>query len=666
MSPARPTRSRPARAVVAVLAVPASALPLLPATAGAAISTTNVTTPADGAVLEGPFSGGGGPVVGGPTLSGPVPGPLVVRGVAPGAVDGDEVVLVCEQRVEGATVLTPMRFAPPAPGEDPVAVITTVEDGAFTAEVDAPDQPCRVRALPEELAPTGAAAEYRPATLDLAAYAGPRVLGGSSSRAPDASGPGGAPVGVYRRVQSRGTGDGTTLGFGVRTGPLGLGLQAASGGLLRTAVVDDTTTRLVFGPSGAAGGIGLRTDADGHQERYFGLLVDDRPASVAPRTSDGTVGTAERTVDPATGAQTVVETSPVGILSLGSGTADEPSGVVLERTFRQERDGRVFRFSDVWRSTDGRPHRLEVRYSASAPVDRAFEALMVAPPTFRVPWDTGDAFVPGTVDRPIAPAPAGRATIWMTAPRFDSSPLVPTPDPPAPREGAADEPAQGAVSFDAPPVDGVFLGPYAFLLRFQRSIPAGGATSIEHTYVQDTTREGVEGLVRGLDPPAPDPGPDTAPDPAPGPSRVPDAVAPAGTGPAAPAASAVPAAVDPLPRLSSAVRIRLADRSQGSRLRALRPITVALGGAVAGRYGVTLRRDVGRGRGLRTIASGVRTIARDGTLRLTVRPTRFGRAYLDGLRRADRRSVRLRVIVTWTAPGKERRRRELVRTVTLR
>ena len=381
----------------------------------------------------------------------------------------------------------------------------------------------------------------------------------------------------------------------------------------------------------------------------------------------------QRTVDPVTGAQTLVESVPIVLYDFEEpGGLGDPAGIVLERTSRQEQGGRRIRISDVYRSVDGAAHRLEVRYSASAGGDPYRPASVVVPPTFRVPWDTGDAYVPGTVDRPIGTPPAsGRTTIWLTAATVDHSGLVPVPAPeprPLGRAGRAapSPPAWGAVTYDSAPVDGLFISPTTFVTRFERAIPAGGTASLEHVYTQDLTRTGVEELVRDLDASAPghDPVPDPGPRPdVPGPVPAPAVPFPAPGPPAVPAPRGV---VDPLPRLSVAVRTRLADRRQGSRLRAQRPVAVSLGGAAAGRYGVTLRRDVGRGRGLRTIATGVRTLSRGGTLRLSLRPTRFGRRYLAGLRAADRRSVRLRVVVTWTPPGEERRRRERVRTATLR
>jgi len=666
MSPARSRRSRPVRAVTAAaLAVPAVAILLAPVPAGAAVTTTAVTSPDDGSVVEGPH-----PALQGAPLSGPAPGLLTVRGVAPGAADGDEVVLVCEQRFDGATFLTPLqRTLPVLGGDEAPAERTAVRAGAFEADVVAPDVACRIRALPPELAPDGAGTDARAADLDLDAFGGPRVLGGASYRLGGLDGTfGGAVLGGAERSADRGYVHGTTLAFAARTGPVGLGLTSASGGLVKTAILDGARVREVFGPSGAAGGFGYRADGDGPPVAYFGLLVDDRPADVTPVLGDGTgATTAVRTVDPDTGAQTVVETAPVALIDRETpGGVGGSSGLVLERTSRQERDGRRYRISDVYRSIDGAPHRLDVRYSAAVGGDPYGVANEVAPPTFRVPWGTGDAYVPGVADQPIGPAPAGRATVWVTAPEHDYSGLVPVPRADA---GAPAQPAYGAITYDPAPVEGTYLGPNAFVLRFERAIPAGCSATIEQVFAQDWTRPGVEELVRELDP---QPGPafdcGAPPDPAsPGPATAPPP-APAQTGPvpAPPVAPRTPTTLDPLPRLASAVRLLLADRRQAGRFRAARSLAVTVPGIVPGRYGVTLRRDVGRGRGLRTIATGVRTVARGGTLRVTVRPTRYGRSYLAGLRRAGRTSVRLRVIVTWTPPGDGRRRREAVRTVTPR
>lgn len=236
MSPARTTRSRPvlprsartaASAAIAVLA--------LPAAAGAAVSGTTVTAPSDGAVVEGPYEIGACP------LGGAEPDLVTVRGVAPGAADGDEVVLVCEARVDGAAALLPLRTDTLTIGDGPLAAErTVVRDGAFSAVVVAPNEPCRIRAVPPELAPADSLPVYRDAGLDLSAYAGPRVLGDATFFIPQVGSPfEGADFGLARRSADRGLTEVTTLAYGIRGGPHGLGLSGATGGLARTAVVDD-------------------------------------------------------------------------------------------------------------------------------------------------------------------------------------------------------------------------------------------------------------------------------------------------------------------------------------------------------------------------------------------------------------------------------------------
>jgi hypothetical protein len=613
MHPSLPRRAR--RAAVASAALSAGLL--VPTAAHATVTTTNVTSPAPESVFDTAFT----------NSSGVANVPMTITGTAPGADDGDPLTIVCTYTLNGATYLQRLDY-----GRDSAI---TVEDGAFSAsDIDTPTLPCRVRAVPADTYD-----EYEPEDVDLSAFSGPRLIAGGYVALTQDGGPNdGAQTYQTIRGQTKGLGFVTGLGGG------NSGFFGAFGGIYLTALLDDTYYRPLFGPtaylydlSGGFGGPSAPTSDN------LGLIVDGTPATPVPAVGDQRSKVLSRTFDPTTADQTVVEEAPIATAETdddGNVTGFVDSGLTLRRTIAQDREGRRFTIRDEYVSRDGAAHHLEARYlqtlysSLFGNVGGPGGDGIQEPPSYRFPWATGDAYVqPGAGDE-IAQAPAGPTTILVHGARQDYSVIFD-------RKRRADAPllprAEGAYVFDSAPSNIKFLETGVFTANFVRDVPAGGSAAVGQTALQDLTQDGLQGL---LTPPAPPSGPAPAP-PLPA------------TAPLPTQAPKLP--INPLPILARSTGRVLLTPAQGRRLRDRKPVTVTTKGMPAGRYGVTIRRRVPKGR---TIASGLRTIKTDGTLKVTLRLTKYGRKYLAQKKTRKAKSVPVRVIVTWTPPGQGRKREQ--------
>jgi hypothetical protein len=608
MHPSQLRRAR--RAAVASAALTAGLL--VPSAAHAAVTTTNVTSPATESVFDTTFT----------NSSGVSNVPMTITGTAPGADDGDPLAIVCTYTLNGATYLQRLDY-----GRDSAV---TVEDGAFSAnDIETPTLPCRVRAVPVDTYD-----DYEPEDVDLSAFTGPRLIAGGYVALTQDGGPNdGAQTYQTIRGQTKGLGFVSGLGGG-DTGFLG-----ASGGIFLTALLDDTYYRPLFGPTAYLNDlfIGLGGPSAPSPDN-LGLIVDGTPATPAPSVGDQRSKVVSRTFDPTTADQTVVEEAPIASAEVdddGDITGFTDSGLTLRRTIAQDREGRRFTIRDEFVSRDGAAHHLEARY-----LQTLYSSLFGAgggiqePPSYRFPWATGDTYVqPGAGDE-IAQAPAGPTTILVHGARQDFSGNVD-------RKRRADAPllprAEGAYVFDSAPTNIKFLQTGIFTANFVRDIPAGGSAAVGQTALQDLSQDGLQGL---LAPPAQPSGPAPAP-PLPATAPLPTQV------PKLP--------FNPLPTLARSTGRVLLTPAQGRRLRDRKPVTVTTKGMPAGRYGVTIRRRVPKGR---TIASGIKTIKTDGTLKVTLRLTKYGKRYLAQKKTRKAKSVPVRVIVTWTPPGQGRRREQ--------
>ena len=283
-------------------------------------------------------------------------------------------------------------------------------------------------------------------------------------------------------------------------------------------------------------------------------------------------------------------------------------------------------------ATNSSPRSVAACASTASAPTRA--GTIQEPASFRLPWSTGDAYVSPEAGDEFGPAPGGPTTIFIHGARQDFSQIATRR---ARRADALLPRAEGALSFDSAPSNVTFLDEGVFVVNFVRDIPAGGSAGVGQTLLQDLTQTGLDDLLK---PAAPAPGPAPLPTTAPLPTQPP----------------VVPKApFNPLPILARSTGRVLLTPAQGRRLRDRKPVTVTTKGMPAGRYGVTIRRRVPKGR---TIASGIRTIKTDGTLKVTLRLTKYGKRYLAQKRTRKAKSVPVRVIVTWTPPGQGRKREQ--------
>ncbi len=183
-------------------------------------------------------------------------------------------------------------------------------------------------------------------------------------------------------------------------------------------------------------------------------------------------------IDPSTGLATIHEVEPlvkcVGSKIVFPETKEScesfaTAGVALERTWQMTNDGHVAHLADVWRSTDGGAHELDVLYQ------QEFADNAVAGGVFEFPGKGG--FAETTAGETVS-LPAGQNAIYYKA-------KAGTPD------GGDLEHPQGAVVYDSAPGEAlnVYLGskgsPFTgFLMPYKRKIAAGGATTFRMTFVQ--------------------------------------------------------------------------------------------------------------------------------------------------------------------------------------
>lgn len=635
----------PARRPRARLLVPVTALAVLlalPAVASADVSTTQITAPGPNAVLEGSVVA---------TVSGGVTGsPLTtVSGTAPGAADGDTVDIFCDVSFYGLSQVAEI-------SEGPV----TITDGRFSSsDVVVPQLPCTLRAVPTD---EGVANNDSLTAAQQAAYTGPPVLAGqyvAFGITPGATAPN-----FYRatsRGQTRGVAQYNSAGS---VAPAGGGL-ASFGGLAVSYTSEDTNLRSVFYGSGMLGWFGgtvpaARSRASTRKAPDVdladaGLVVDGRPAVPFLGSDTGEFSSiVSHEVDPATGNLTLVETAPI-VFTDGPTPGAVPAvpglpptaGLRLRRSVVQDHDGRQSTFRDTLEATDDAAHHVEVRYSEGVTppvVTGPLDLVQTAPPAFRVPWTSGDAYTAPSAGDAIAAAPAGPATIYAHAPQFG----VPARARATARAASGPGGPEGAFTFDAAPSDGRFLSSSSFVIRFVRDVPAGGSTAIRHVYSQDPTQDGLDrlvddalGRVRPTTPPDP---------PLPGAAPLPTSPAP-GT----------PASIiDPTERLSLAARGLLLKPRLARYVRDGRRSSLVLSRAPAGRYTVAIRRYVRNGR---TLASGAVTRTSAGTVKIAVHRSHYGARYLDAKRRRGETQVKVRVEVSYTAPGQKTKRVKKIRVV---
>ena len=188
--------------------------------------------------------------------------------------------------------------------------------------------------------------------------------------------------------------------------------------------------------------------------------------------------------DTATGVTTIHETDPIVVCPSESpfpATAlscphFDSAGVQLERTWVTDDGGRQVHMTDTWRSTDNNAHTLSLHYDqllwARLPPQGAEQ-----PVGLKLPW-LGD-FKTFTSDTAFPGPGPGMGTIFVR----DNNNAT---------DGDETFPV-GAVSFDVAPTDVRWLENTNFFLRDETiAVPAGGTTVVRQDYVMGQTLAEVE------------------------------------------------------------------------------------------------------------------------------------------------------------------------------
>ena len=343
-------------------------------------------------------------------------------------------------------------------------------DGSFStssglAGID--DGICRLRAIPAGAFPS-----------DVTPFAGPRVATGERETNLVQGGPNaGAAYDFYVWGQQQ------TAAFEYDS----LGSCGLFGGDLFDATFAKTTEtfncnawfdRFADGDPPAATRSGIRID-----------VADAYPPTAAARANGSGAGLPavaySYTLDPATGDLAIQVTEPIVKCAdpaypptLQSCATFLSTGVTDTRTVAQDNDGHLSRITDVFSSTDGAAHALDVLWEN----DQRFHGFTgdSTQLAFRFPGQS--AFAKHAAGDVVAlPAAPGTILIHMDgAPDGD----------PGTGQGAIvyDRPADAArFIYSAPQVD-------EFDLHQTGTVPAGGSTTYRFAYAQDYTAAGVAAL----------------------------------------------------------------------------------------------------------------------------------------------------------------------------
>lgn len=139
-------------------------------------------------------------------------------------------------------------------------------------------------------------------------------------------------------------------------------------------------------------------------------------------------------------------------------TAYQDAGIELRRTAETNAANRVMTVTDEWRSTDGRPHALDIllQYEAGG-----------GTPEFSMPWIDGGAYKTYTGGA-VAPPPGRVSTIY--------------------EHNTVGDPGDtsGTLTLSARPASIKFTANNSFQLQFLRSLPATGGVTIVSTYTAST------------------------------------------------------------------------------------------------------------------------------------------------------------------------------------
>jgi phosphodiesterase/alkaline phosphatase D-like protein len=434
----------------AALGIVVTALLWWAPTAGAVVTSSTVTVPADPSYFQLNDSNSADP-----THQMTVSGTTTNDGT-PGNVD-----LICTSTVfGGSTVSTTIQ-----------SNVTVNSDGSFswTGAPPAPERPCVVRVVP---AGAGVPA-------DLTPFAGPTVGLGDFAASTLASGPNvGFTYDFYTNdAQMAGDADYESAGSGgvFDASPVDPSTQVLgqdmfySNDYLSNDNADRSDIQVDGVPAyAAATAEGLVPGADG----FSGLSPMTFTSSQDPTTGDMVVRESEMLVECAPSPNVYPATS-------ASCTSFTSSGIRLDRTIVQTQSGRQANVTDTYTSVDGQAHTVDLRYGNDFQETNA---------GFNFPWVDGSTYsthAAGTVE----PAPKTvPATVYVA---WDNS-----------AADGAENSAQGAITFGDMPTGFDFVsqgseGRTHLYVSFTRSVPAGGSTTLSTTYSWAFTKADVQALASG-------------------------------------------------------------------------------------------------------------------------------------------------------------------------
>ena len=199
--------------------------------------------------------------------------------------------------------------------------------------------------------------------------------------------------------------------------------------------------------------------------------------------------TFSRSIDPVNGDISITETDEVARCSPNATAFHElpndpgwqtdctsfaATGVKLDRTIHVDRKGRRTTITDVWSSTDGAAHQLELRY------DEDFNGANPPVPTNQYSW-IGPAYSSPGFGETIPGPPTETPNTMMVDGNGSVADVFQSP--------------QGAVTYSDSPADVYWYyddgAGTSAQFRFVRSVPAGGSVTIARSYIAGATKDEV-------------------------------------------------------------------------------------------------------------------------------------------------------------------------------
>lgn len=430
------------------------ALALSTAAAQAVVSRTEITSPANHAVI----------VVNDATEEPQV----TVTGGAPGASNGDTVNIFCTRAQAGkGTRFSKLNTTPITVNNQSFSYTGSFEPIGY--------ETCFLRAVPSGTEPA-----------DLTPFTGPQIAIDETQH----SNPPASPSDGYQIEGGPNKGDEVDYYlFGAQFHAGDEYLSISSCGLCDSYAVDPLTSatgEAVFYSNGA---LFSNNDADNRSEiqidgsnAFTGYSAYDLVARSTPTTYDGSEDyanfpslTYNEEVDPLTGNVTIDEEAPFVRCEEGTIFSSNPAGstcssharfiptgVSYLRRIVQNQDGAVVSIFDTFRSTDGAPHHLDLLYYQSAR-----EISSSNQPAYEFPW-AGSGFSVPASEATIAPPPAA-ASLFVKEELH--------------QEEGNEALGEGAITMSAPPSE-IKFGPNSgeFELHYLRTVPAGGSVRIGQAF----------------------------------------------------------------------------------------------------------------------------------------------------------------------------------------